>query len=99
VFPAPAGDHIAEDAVGTAPLHDVWSAAIVALTAVPPLALTWNLRVHGSRATFLMGALRAVLVPFAFLVAYDWRAEAAGFALLLGAALLNVHLFRRALGC
>jgi hypothetical protein len=39
------------------------------------------------------------MVLYALLGAYDWRLEASGFVAMLGAALWDRHLFRRALNC
>ncbi|KAB2911553.1 MAG: methyltransferase domain-containing protein [Hyphomicrobiaceae bacterium] len=77
----------------------LWTAVIAALTALAPLALAWNVGVHRNMAPALVGAAGAVLVLYAVLARYDWRIEAIGFGVLLGAALWDRHLFRRAIGC
>jgi arsenite methyltransferase len=77
----------------------IWTGLIVVLAAVAPFAIAWNLPVHRQLAPVLLGAAGALLVLYAMLVSYDWRIEAAGFAVLLGAALLDRHLFRRAVNC
>jgi hypothetical protein len=77
----------------------LWAGLIASLTVLAPLALAWNAGVHRNIAPPLLGAAGAVLVLYAILGKYDWRVEALGFAVLLAAALLDRHLFRRALGC
>ena len=77
----------------------VWTAMIVALAVLAPLGIAWNMRAHGSWGPTMIGAAGALLVCYALLGAYDWRVEASGFAAMLGAALWDRHLFRRAVNC
>lgn len=77
----------------------LWAGAIVALTALAPLALAWNLTVHRNIAPVMIGTSGALLVLYAILGTYDWRIEGMGFAILLAAALLDRYLFRRAVNC
>jgi len=77
----------------------LWTALIVVMTLLALLALAWNVNVHRSLVPALVGAAGAALVLYAILGAYDWRIEAAGFAALVAAALFDLHLFRRAMGC
>ena len=64
-----------------------------------PLALASNLGVHRNFAPVLIGGLGTLLVLYALLGTFDWRIEAMGFATLLAAALVDRHLFRRAVNC
>jgi len=77
----------------------LWAGRITCMTVLAPLALAWNAGVHRNIVPPLLGAAGAVLVVYAVLGRYDWRVEALGFVALLAAALLDRHLFRRALGC
>ena len=77
----------------------VWTGLIVALAAMAPLAIAWNLPVHRNIGPVLVGGAGTLLVLYAFLGSYDWRIEAAGFAALLAAALLDRHLFRSVVNC
>jgi arsenite methyltransferase len=77
----------------------LWTGIIVALAAVALLAIAWNLPVHRNAVPVFLGGVGALLVLYAFLGSHDWRIEAAGFATLLGAALLDRHLFRSAVNC
>jgi SAM-dependent methyltransferase len=77
----------------------VWTAMIVALAVLAPLGIAWNMRAHGSWGPTMIGAAGELLVCYALLGAYDWRVEASGFAAMLGAALWDRHLFRRAVNC
>jgi arsenite methyltransferase len=77
----------------------MWTGLIVALATMAPLAIAWNLPVHRNLGPSLLGGAGALLVLYAVLGSYDWRIEAVGFATLLGAALLDRHLFRSAVNC
>lgn len=77
----------------------VWTGLIVALATMAPLAMLWNIAVHRKIWPVLLGGAGALLVLYALLGGYDWRIEAAGFATLIGAALLDRHLFRSAVNC
>jgi arsenite methyltransferase len=77
----------------------LWAGVLVALTVLAPLALAWNLSVHRNFAPVLIGGLGTLLVLYALLGTFDWRIEAMGFATLLAAALVDRHLFRRAVNC
>jgi hypothetical protein len=72
---------------------------IVVLAALAPLAIAWNLSVYRNLGPVMLGGAGALLVLYTFLATYDWRIEAAGFAALLGAALLDRYLFRSAVNC
>jgi len=77
----------------------LWTGMIAALALLAPLGLALNLDVHRSWGPTLVGAAGALVVLHALLGAYDWRTEASGFMAMLGAALWDRHLFRRALDC
>lgn len=77
----------------------VWAAAIVVLTALAPVGLALNWRVHRSIGPVAIVVAGALLVLYAVLGSYDWRIEAAGFAAMVGAALWDRRLYRTAIGC
>lgn len=82
------------------PLHEgAWAAVIVALAWLAVGGLALNLPVHRSIWPVVLGTAGALLVAYAMFGAYDWRTEAAGFAILAGAVLRDRHLFRAAIGC
>jgi hypothetical protein len=77
----------------------VWTGAIVALSLLVPLALVRGQRLHGALGPVLVSTVGALLVTYALLLAYDWRVEAAGFLAMVGAAIWDQILFRRAAQC
>jgi arsenite methyltransferase len=77
----------------------LWAGIIVALALLAASGLGLNFRVHRSWGPTIVGAAGVLAVLYALLGAYDWRIEASGFIALLGAALWDRHLFRRALNC
>jgi SAM-dependent methyltransferase len=77
----------------------VWTAAIVLLSILAPVGLGLNWRAHRRIGPLVAVAAGVLLVLYAFFRHYDWRIEAAGFAIMLGAALWDRWLYRRALGC
>jgi ubiquinone/menaquinone biosynthesis C-methylase UbiE len=82
------------------PLYEgAWAAAIVALTALAPVGLALNWRVHRGIGPLAVVAVGAALVLYAILGSYDWRVEAAGFAAMLGATLWDRRKYRTAIGC
>jgi hypothetical protein len=76
-----------------------WTGMIVAFALLAASGLGLNFRVHRSWGPTIVGAAGVLAVLYALLGAYDWRIEASGFIALLGAALWDRHLFRRALNC
>jgi arsenite methyltransferase len=76
-----------------------WTGMIVALAVVAPIGIAWNQRVHGSWGPTIIGAVGALAVLYSLLGTYDWRIEATGFLTMIGAALWDLQLFRRALNC
>ncbi|MBI4275112.1 MAG: methyltransferase domain-containing protein [Rhizobiales bacterium] len=84
----------------SAPINEqLWTGLIAAFAILAAFALAWNQRVHRSWLPAIVGATGALLVLYALLGTYDWRIEAAGFAALIGAALWDRYLFRRAVNC
>jgi hypothetical protein len=77
----------------------LWTGMIVALVLLAATGLALNLRVHRSWGPTVVGAAGVLVVLYALLGTYDWRIEASGFVAMLGAALWDRHLFRRALNC
>jgi SAM-dependent methyltransferase len=84
----------------SAPMNGAaWAATIAALTALVPVGLAFNWRVHRGIGPLALVATGAALVFYAMFGSYDWRVEALGFAGLVGAALWDRHLYRKAIGC
>lgn len=84
----------------SAPINEqLWAGLIAAFAILAAFALAWNQRVHRSWLPAIIGAVGALLVLYALLGTYDWRIEATGFAAMIGAALWDRYLFRRAVNC
>ncbi len=77
----------------------IWAGAIVVFALLAPLALARGRRFHGAWGPSMVSAVGALLVVYAILIFYDWRAEAAGFLAMIGAAFWDQRLYRRAAGC
>lgn len=64
-----------------------WATVVVAFAWIGVLAMGVNLRRHGNFAPFVLADVGALLVSWVMLVDFDRLMEAAGFALLVAAAI------------
>jgi len=77
-------------------VHEPAVRSVVAgLAVLAAAAVAGGRRKHGSIAPLTVAAIGAALIVFAMLLAYDWRTELAGFALLLAAVAWDLRLRRR----
>lgn len=71
-----------------------WATTIAVLAALVPLALAANVRLHRHFGPLSLAVTGALAIAYTLMLTYDWRIEAAGFIVLLAAALWDRRLYR-----